>query len=102
MYARYQAALSQADAAASMDDAAATTRLAAATAAAVVRRPARFAQLPASAGGAAALRARVVGAVVGAACADAARCGLLMLHVLVQHQSVCSHRVLTHAALRAA
>lgn len=61
MYARYAAALSATDGPA--DEAACLSRLQAAAAAAPVLRPARLA---------APLRARAVGAVVGAACADAA------------------------------
>lgn len=63
MYARYAAALSAADAAAQKDDAACLARLQAAAASAAVLRPSRLA---------AAVRARALGAVVGAACADAA------------------------------
>jgi len=63
MYARYAAALSAADAAAQADDTTCLARLQAAAAAAPVLRPSRLA---------AAVRARAVGAVVGAACADGA------------------------------
>jgi hypothetical protein len=69
MYARYAAALSAADAAAQKDDAACLARLQAAAAAAAVLRPSRLAELPRAS---AAVRSRALGAVVGAACADAA------------------------------
>jgi hypothetical protein len=69
MYTRYAAALSAADAAAQKDDAACLARLQAAAASAAVLRPSRLAELPSASP---AVRSRALGAVVGAACADAA------------------------------
>jgi hypothetical protein len=71
MYARYQATLAQADGLLQPDSAGAAT-LAQAAAGAPVLRPSRLSQLPPTAGGAEAVRTRIVGAIVGAACADAA------------------------------
>jgi hypothetical protein len=72
MYARYQATLAQADGLLQTDSTGAVATLAQAAAAAPVLRPSRLSQLPPSAGGAEAVKRRIVGAVVGAACADAA------------------------------